>query len=70
ERQWVHDSIDGWDFCDAAVLVPEPSADDARRLSRPETLLTIDQIDRVDLAKVVGKREAQQIVDGRAERRA
>lgn len=68
DRQWEHDGITGWDFCDVATTVPLPSADDLNRLIRPEAVLTLDQIDRIALVKIVGKREAARIATERARR--
>ncbi|MCF8611698.1 hypothetical protein L5G28_16250 [Gordonia sp. HY285] len=65
ERRWHHDSIDGWDFCDAAIIVPEPSKDDVERLSRPEAVLTFDQIDDIPLMKITGKRDYDRIISER-----
>ena len=62
ERRWVHDSIDGWDFLDAAVIVPEPSKADVERLARPEAVLTFDQITDIPLLKVTGKRDYDRII--------
>ncbi|MFZ2510036.1 MAG: hypothetical protein WAW85_02950 [Gordonia sp. (in: high G+C Gram-positive bacteria)] len=62
EREWVHDSIDGWDFCDAAIEVPEPSRDDLARLTRPEAELTLDQIDRIPMEQVTGLRDRDRIL--------
>ncbi|WP_267617674.1 hypothetical protein [Gordonia bronchialis] len=65
ERHWEHDSITGWDFCDAAIEAPLPSADDLRRITRPEAVLEFAQIDRIPLKRIVGLREANRIADGR-----
>lgn len=62
ERRWVHDSIDGWDFCDAAVLAPEPSKDEVERLTRPEAVLGTHQIDDIMLVDVTGKRDLERII--------
>ncbi|WP_347958127.1 hypothetical protein [Gordonia aichiensis] len=68
QRQWVHDSIDGWSFLEVAALAPEPSKEEVQRLARPEAVLTFDQIDDIALDKVTGKRDLQQIVKARARR--
>ncbi|MFT4087312.1 MAG: hypothetical protein QM658_09160 [Gordonia sp. (in: high G+C Gram-positive bacteria)] len=68
ERRWLHDSITGWDFIDAAGRVPEPSKDDVERIARPEAVLTFEQIDSVPLSRVLTKKEIQQIVDARCAR--
>ncbi|MGV9671525.1 MULTISPECIES: hypothetical protein [unclassified Gordonia (in: high G+C Gram-positive bacteria)] len=65
DRTWVHDSITGWDFCEAAADVQQPSPADLSRIGRPESVLTVDQIDRIPLAKVIGKREAERVWDAR-----
>ncbi|MCF8570471.1 hypothetical protein L5G32_09350 [Gordonia sp. HY002] len=62
ERRWVHDSIDGWDFLDAAIIIPEPPKDDVERLSRPEAVLTFDQITDIPLLKITGKRDYDRII--------
>ncbi|MDF3285093.1 hypothetical protein [Gordonia sp. N1V] len=61
QRRWIHDSITGWDFCEAAVEAGLPTADELARIARPEAMLTVDQIDRIPLVGVVGKREAERI---------
>lgn len=65
ERRWVHDSIDGWYFLEAAAAVPEPSPEDLARIARPEAMLTLEQITDVPLARVVSKKELEQIVEAR-----
>ncbi len=45
----------------AAVEVGLPTADELARIARPEAMLTVDQIDRIPLVGVVGKREAERI---------
>ncbi|KXP08829.1 hypothetical protein [Tsukamurella pseudospumae] len=39
-----------------ALEVPEPSAEDLSRITHPERLLTLDQVDTHTLLKVLGKR--------------
>lgn len=51
-----------WDFVDLAAVVPEPSKADVERLSRPESVLTLDQIDDVPLLKITGKRDYDRII--------
>ena len=65
DRLWIHDSIDGWDFCDAAALAPEPSKADVDRLSRPESMLTFRQIDDIPLVNITGKRDLEAIYRAR-----
>lgn len=54
--QWVHDNIHISEACDIIGDVPEVSKTDLDRIVRPERCLTLDQIDRHPVLKVMGKR--------------
>jgi hypothetical protein len=54
--QWAFENIDVADARDIVTDVPDPSADDIARITRPERILTLDQIDRFPVLKVMGKR--------------
>lgn len=53
---WVHDNIHIGEACDIVGDVPEVSKEDLDRIVRPERCLTLDQIDRHPVLKVMGKR--------------
>ncbi|TXH23541.1 MAG: hypothetical protein E6R06_14650 [Mycobacterium sp.] len=55
EVRWVHTNIDIYEARETALLVPEPSADDLKRITRPEAVLTLDDIDRHKVTTVLGK---------------
>lgn len=42
-----------------ALLVPQPSIEDIKRITRPESVLTLDDIDRHKVTTVLGKATAQ-----------
>ncbi len=52
----VHDNIDIGEACALVGEVPEVSKEDLDRIVRPERCLTLDQIDRHPVLKVMGKR--------------
>ncbi len=52
---WVHDNIHIGEACDIIGDVPEVSKADLDRIVRPERCLTLDQIDRHPVLKVMGK---------------
>lgn len=52
---WVHDNIHIGEACDIIGDVPELSKADLDRIVRPERCLTLDQIDRHPVLKVMGK---------------
>ncbi|KXP12682.1 hypothetical protein AXK57_00015 [Tsukamurella pulmonis] len=52
----VFENIDSEYARTVALDVPEPSAEDLSRITRPERLLTLDQVDTHTLLKVLGKR--------------
>lgn len=53
---WVHDNIHTGEACDLVGEVPEVSKEDLDRIVRPERCLTLGQIDRHPVTKVMGKR--------------
>ena len=53
---WVHDNIHIGEACDLVGEVPAVSKEDLDRIVRPERCLTLDQIDRHPVVKVMGKR--------------
>lgn len=55
---WVHEEVDVGEAREIALEVPEPDALDLARLTRPEKYLTLDQIDRHPVEKILGKRVA------------
>src|SRR3954468_21411641 len=55
---WIHDNIDLEEAREVALEVPQVSAADLGRLLRPEAGLTLDQIDRHPVTKILGTRVA------------
>lgn len=55
---WLHEPLDVVEAREVAIGVPQPTADDLARISRPEGRLTLDQIDRFPVEKLLGKRVA------------
>lgn len=53
---WAFENIDVEDARQVALEVPQPSPEDMARLTRPETSLTLGQIDRHATDKILGKR--------------
>lgn len=54
--KWIHENIGITDARDIICDVPEPASEDIDRIVRPESLLTLDQIDRFTVLKVMGTR--------------
>lgn len=52
---WSFENIDVSDARDILSELPDPSVDDVARMIRPERILTVDQIDRFEVLKVMGK---------------
>ncbi|MFD9829019.1 hypothetical protein ACFWXB_16225 [Tsukamurella tyrosinosolvens] len=52
----VFENIDAEYARTVALEVPEPSAEDLSRITRPERLLTLDQVNTHTLLKVLGKK--------------
>lgn len=59
QSQWIHTNIDVHEARELALLVPQPHAEDVKRITRPEAVLTLDDIDRHNVATVLGKGTAQ-----------
>ncbi|MBV5245497.1 hypothetical protein KUF57_18295 [Mycolicibacterium sp. PAM1] len=59
QRQWVHTNIDVDEARELALLAPQPQAEDIKRITRPEAVLTIDDIDRLKVTTVLGRGTAQ-----------
>lgn len=54
DQRWIHTPIDVYEARDLALLVPQPTAEDLKRITRPEALLTLADIDRYSVATVLG----------------
>jgi hypothetical protein len=52
---WVHENIDITEARNVILNVPQPTQADLARITRPESCLTLDQIDRHTVEKVMGK---------------
>lgn len=59
QSQWIHTNIDVYEARELALLVPQPLAEDIKRITRPEAVLTLDDIDRHKVTTVLGKGTAQ-----------
>ncbi len=59
QNKWIHTNIDVYEARELALLVPQPHAEDVKRLTRPEAVLTLDDIDRHNVAAALGKGTAQ-----------
>lgn len=59
QRLWIHTNIDVDEARELALLVPQPQAKDIKRITRPEAVLTIDDIDRLKVTTVLGRGTAQ-----------
>lgn len=55
QSQWIHTNIDVYEARELALLVPQPTAGDIKRITRPEAVLTLDDIDRHKVTTVLGK---------------
>lgn len=55
QNQWIHTNIDVFEARDLALEVPQPRLEDIKRITRPEALLTLDDIDRYKVTTVLGK---------------
>jgi len=53
---WSYENIDVYAARDLVGEVPEPAADDLMRITRPERMLTVAQVDRHSVLKVLGER--------------
>ena len=59
QSQWIHTYIDVYEARELALLVPQPTSGDMKRITRPESVLTLDDIDRQKVTTVLGKGTAQ-----------
>jgi hypothetical protein len=59
QNQWIYTNIDVYAARELALLVPQPTAGDMKRITRPEAVLTLDDIDRHKVTTVLGKGTAQ-----------
>lgn len=59
QSRWIHTNIDVYEARELALLVPQPQAEDVKRITRPEAVLTLDDIDRHKVTTVLGKGTAQ-----------
>ncbi|WP_310773392.1 hypothetical protein [Mycobacterium sp. Z3061] len=59
QNQWIHTNIDVYEARELALLVPQPNVEDIKRITRPEAVLTLDDIDRHKVTTVLGKGTAQ-----------
>ncbi|KIU14756.1 hypothetical protein [Mycolicibacterium llatzerense] len=55
QSQWSHTIVDIDEARELALLVSRPSAEDMKRITRPAVVLTLDDIDKHAVAKVLGK---------------
>lgn len=63
--QWCFENVDVTDARAILHELPDPSSEELSRITRPERVLTLDQIDRVDAVKVLGKRAGAVLADRR-----
>ena len=61
QSRWIHTNIDVDEARELALLVPQPHAEDIKRITRPEAVLTLDDIDRHTVTTALGKGTAQTI---------
>lgn len=54
QSQWIHTNIDVYEARDLAE-VPQPTVVDIKRITRPEAVLTLDDIDRHKVTTVLGQ---------------
>lgn len=59
QSRWIHTNIDVYEARELALLVPQPQAEDVKRITRPEAVLTLDDIDRHKVTTVLGNGTAQ-----------
>lgn len=59
QSQWIHTNIDIFEARDMALEVPQPRIEDIKRITRPEALLTVDDIDRLKVTTVLGQGTAR-----------
>lgn len=59
QSRWVYTNIDIHEARELALLVPQPSTDNIKRITRPEASLTLNDIDRYKVSTVLGRGTAQ-----------
>ncbi|MDQ0284115.1 hypothetical protein [Rhodococcoides fascians] len=59
ETKWMYENIDADEARSVAIDVPEVAAELLARLTRPEAELTLQQIDRYPVEKLLGKRTSE-----------
>lgn len=59
QSRWIHTNIDLYEARELALLVPQPQAEDVKRITRPEAVLTLDDIDRYKVTTVLGQGTAR-----------
>lgn len=59
QSQWIHTNIDVYEARDLALEVPQPTAVDIKRITRPEAVLTLHDIDRYKVTTVLGQGTAR-----------
>lgn len=59
QNRWVHTNIDIYEARELALLVPQPSVEDIKRITRPEAVLTLNDVDRHKVSTVLGNSTAQ-----------
>jgi len=52
--RWCFENVDVADARAVLHELPDPSSEELSRITKPERVLTLDQIDRVDAVKVSG----------------
>lgn len=57
--QWIHANVDVYEARELALLVPQATAVDMKRITRPEAMLTLDDIDRHKVTTVLGQGTAR-----------
>ena len=62
---WVHENIDVEEARVLAIELEDPATDDIARLTRHEAELTLNQIDRYPVEKLLGKRVATALLSRR-----
>ncbi|MCX8557654.1 hypothetical protein OS121_21620 [Mycolicibacterium mucogenicum] len=55
QSQWIHTPVDLYEARELAPLVPRSQAEDLKRITRPQAVLTLDDIDRHKVSTVLGK---------------
>ncbi|MUL78300.1 hypothetical protein FZI94_19870 [Mycobacterium sp. CBMA226] len=55
QSQWIHTNVDLYEARELALSVPRPEAEDMKRITRPQAVLTLDDIDRHKVSTVLGK---------------